>query len=298
MSRSLLLTPEQYDILWEDLRLGEFPFPLVVQGHGTTMDERQRIRARVYRELAGRGLADLPPPPRPGQLRPGMRPPSPTVHKDLVDVLILLGRPPVSLDMVWLPDRDAPDVRNALVVASGDDGVLAELEGGTGLRIMPVRASAIVPALLHLLPPVPPARGYPVTVPVDALTPAGSAQPVGVIGGGADFPEGDPGMPVSVLEDAFPPAGSGGTVGRAVRAVGAFFEQPRLRGGQIGVNTRDRTGRRRRSTPLEWFDTVDGRCIGYSTEAADGRTHLTVAPADDVRMAARLHDLIDHLLGR
>ena len=264
MAFSVTLSAEQYDIVWEDLRLGEQPYPIAIRGHGKTMRERALIRNRVYGELTARRLAS-----------------GPRLEPELEKLLVRLGRPAVWLDMIWLPDREAQVIRNALVARSGDDGLLAELLPEGGLRLTNVRGTAAIHALLDLLPPNNAAPGHSITLPAEALAPVSPGQHR------AD----DPG---SILDEA-PPARAAAS--QQVRALEALFAQPRVRGGQIGVNCRDHHGRRARGRPLEWFDTTGGRCMAQFGEGPDGRDHLVIVPADNARIAARLHGMIDTLTG-
>jgi hypothetical protein len=264
MAFSVTLSPEQYDIVWEDLRLGEQPYPIAIRGHGKTMQERALIRNRVYGELTARHLAS------------GRR-----LEPELEELLLRLGRPAVWLDMIWLPERNAQVIRNALVARSGDDGLLAELLPQDRLRLTSVRGTAAVHALLDLLPRTDAAPGHSISLPAEALAPASHGRH------GADDRD-------SILDEA-PPARSAAS--QQVRALEALFAQPRVRGGQVGVNCRDRHGRRARGRPLEWFDTLDGRFMAQFSEGPDGRDHLVIVPADNVRIARRLHDMINTLTG-
>jgi len=253
-----MITPSsaQYDVVWEDLRLGEQPYPIAVRSQGRTMQERALIRNRVYGELTARRLAE-----------------GPRVHPDLAQTLTLLASAPTSVDMVWSPDRHASTVHNVLAVAAGDQGLLAELTGD-GLRLTRVAGPGIVMALLGLLPAVPAAPGQSIAVPTEALAPSGEHA-------------------VPDQDSIYHPTGPRGTAtAQQVRALQALFARPRLRGGQIVVNVRGRHGRRHRSRPLEWFDTEDGRCLAQTGDGADGRQHLLVAPADNARIAARVHEML------
>ncbi|HEY0639842.1 MAG TPA: ESX secretion-associated protein EspG [Pseudonocardiaceae bacterium] len=256
MITSVELTTAQYDIVWHDLKLGEQPYPVAVRSQGRTMEERALIRNRVYGELTARRLAE-----------------GPRVGNDLANALTLLARAPVSLDMIWLPELDAKVMRNALVVADGDHGMLAETTG-EGVRLRAIRGAALIPALLDLLPRVPAAPGRSITVPTESLVPSGAPEQ-----------QGD-----SIYEPSRPAAS---TATQQVRSLEAMFARPRLRGGQIVANALDRHGRRTRSRPLEWFDTEDGRCMAQTGAGIDGRQHLLVAPADAVRIANRLRDMLD-----
>jgi hypothetical protein len=262
MAFSVTLSPEQYDIVWEDLRLGEQPYPIAVRGHGKTLRERVLIRNRVYGELTARGLAN------------GHR-----LEPRLEELLVWLGRPAVWLDMIWLPERNARTIRNALTARTGDDGLLAELLPGGGLRLTTVRGTAAVHALLGLLPSNRAAPGRSITLPTEALSPASPGRREAAERG-------------SVLDEASPVRAA---ASQQVRALEALFAQPRVRGGQIGVNCRDRHGRRARGRTLEWFDTADGRYLAQLDEGRDGRDHLVVVPADNTRIVARLHEMINTL---
>lgn len=62
------------------------------------------------------------------------------------------------------------------------------------------------------------------------------------------------------------------------RALEEVLATPRVRGRQIVANARERTGKRRRSHPVEWFDTEAGRWTARLLPAADGDQHVTLAP--------------------
>ncbi len=264
MINQVSLTAAQYDIVWYDLDLGEQPYPIAVRSQGRTMEERALIRNRVYGELTARRLAA-----------------GPRVEPDLRDALVMLARAPVSLDAIWLPERDATKMRNALAVAAGDHGLVAELTDD-GLTMRAIRGSAMVAALLSLLPPAKAAPGRSITVPTESLVPAGTA--------GAAAPETD-NQDGTIYEPSRPVTG----IGQQVRSLESLFAKPRLRGGQLVANVLDRHGRRTRSRPLEWFDTEDGRCMAQTGAGADGRQHLLVAPADNARIAGRVRDMLDAL---
>jgi EspG family len=258
MIEAVTLSPAQYDIVWDDLRLGEQPYPVAVRSHGRTMEERALIRNRVYGELTAKRLAD-----------------GPRVTSDLADMLALLSTVPVSVDMVWLPHRDTKRTSNAVAVAAGDQRVLAELtDDGLVLRTVP--GSGIVAALVGLLPRVPAAPGPSVTLPIEELVPARARHD----------------EKGSVYE---PNRRGSSTVSQQIRSLEALFAAPRLRGGQIVANTRDRHGRRHRAHPLEWFDTENGRCMAQTGPGADGRQHLLVAPANSARIVNRAQDMLDEL---
>lgn len=86
-----------------------------------------------------------------------------------------------------------------------------------------------------------------------------------------------------------------GPLRQQLRALEAVLSKPRIRGGQIVANMRDGTGKRRRSRPVEWFDTEAGRWTARLLPAPDGGEHLTVCPADRARITAQLTEMFDDI---
>jgi len=257
MIRDVTLTSEQYDICWADLDLGEHVYPLRILSHGHTYEERAHLRRRVYQQLGARGLAR------------GER-----VEPALHDALTLLARAPVWVDMHWLAEPGQTEMDRAVAARSGEQGLIARLDPA-GLRLMPRRGSSLLLALIDQLPAAPAAPGQSITLPKTALEPS---QPTG-----RD----------SVYDTS--PATSG-RFRHQFRALETVLAKPRLRGGQIVANARDRTGKRHRSRPVEWFDTEAGRWTARLQPATDGGEHLTVTPADSARMATQLAEVLNHLM--
>ena len=261
MTRDVTLTLEQYDICWADLGLDEQVYPLRIRSHGRTYEERAHLRRRVYQQLGACGLA------RGERLEP-----------ELADTLTLLARAPVWVDMQWLsaPHQTEPD--RAVAARYTEWGLIARLDG-TSLRLMPRGGASLLPALIGQLPAADAAPGQSISLPQEILVPSA------------------PSVTTSVYDTL--PATSGpvtsGHVGQQYRALQAVLAKPRLRGGQIVANGRDRTGKRHRSRPLEWFDTEAGRWTARVLPAADGGTHLTLSPADSARLATQVHELLDHM---
>lgn len=221
------------DVLWDDLRLGEIPFPLEVRGHGATLDERARIKTTVYADLERRGLADA------GRPAPWLE-----------NTLQLLDSHEVGVDLVaQLGAADEPPLR-AVAVARGRRAALA-VQLAESIVLTEVRDTAIVAAVIDLLPPSRPGRGRSVTLPISALEP-------GALSNGAD-----------------------------ARFVASVMQRPPLRVGQLGIMLRDNRGRRR-LPGIAWFDTDHGRYAGTVTRGRDGQDWTTLSPVDNARLAQRL----------
>ncbi|XVV05809.1 ESX secretion-associated protein EspG [Actinosynnema sp. CA-248983] len=150
MSTLTHLSLPAFDVLWEDLRAGTFPFPLDIDHHGTTLDERARIRSAVYADLERRNLA------RRGRPEP-----------DLEDALRLIARPALKITVMGLV---ADELLRALVAARGGYAVLAvQAEDGVRLDVLRDRSPAM--AAVSVLPWSRPGPGRTVTVPASSLVP-------------------------------------------------------------------------------------------------------------------------------
>lgn len=271
MIRDITLTSEQYDICWADLNLGEHVYPLRIRSHGRTYEERAHLRQRVYQQLEASSLA------RGERLEP-----------ELHDALTLLARAPVWVDMHWvdihgvdthgvdmqgLAEPGQTETNRAVAARSGDHGVVASLDPA-GLRLMPRPGSSLLKALIDQLPATAPAHGQSITLPRTVLA------------------RSQPANRHSVYDIS--PATSD-RFRHQVRTLETVLAKPRLRGGQIVANARDRTGKRHRSRPTEWFDTEVGRWTARLQPTADGDEYLTVAPADSARIATQVTELLDRL---
>lgn len=256
MTRDVTLTLEQYDICWADLGLDEQVYPLRIRSHGRTYEERAHLRRRVYQQLGARELA------RGERLEP-----------ELADALTLLARAPVWVDMQWLsaPEQAEPD--RAVAARYAEWGLIARIDG-TSLRLMPCGGASLLLALIGQLPATDAAPGQSISLPREILVPS------------------TPSVATSVYDTS--PAMSG-HFRQQYRALQAVLAKPRLRGGQIVANGRDRTGKRHRSRPVEWFDTEAGRWTTRVLPAADGGEHLTMSPADNARLATQVNELLDRM---
>lgn len=149
------------DILCEDLGLPAVPFPLDVPGHGDTKRERASLRAAVYAELAGRGLAD----------RDGAAP-------VLAEALRLLTGAKVTIDLIGVDLAGRRPPQRAVVAALGRRAILA-MQGEPGVRLAEVPGSEAIGSIVRLLPPSRPGPGRPIALPAAALTRDGSPTPSG-----------------------------------------------------------------------------------------------------------------------
>jgi hypothetical protein len=255
MPAAELLTPLELDFLWESSgQQGELPYPLQVRSHGATMDERSLLRRQTLGALAERRLVDASGRPEP----------------HLEDFFELLAGPDLSLDAVQI---SAPNAEPLLAVAAalGGQGLLA-VQDGRGLHLQPIGTDGLASAIISLLPGVARGREKSVTVPLEQL----------LSGAGVDFLQRH---------------GNGTSEGRAStdddrKALARLHAQPRLRGGQIGANARNRMGGRSRSPVLSWFDTETGRYFTQATRGHDGRDWIAIAPADPATLRHRLGEML------
>jgi hypothetical protein len=255
MAAAELLTPLELDFLWESSRQqGELPYPLRVRSHGATMDERSLMRRQALGALKQRGLVDVSGRPEP--------------HLD--DYFEMLAGPDLSLDTVQI---SAPNAEPLLAVAAtlGGQGLLA-VQDAVGLHLQPIAPDGLASAIISLLPGVARGTEKSVTVPLEQL----------LSGSGVDF-----------LQRRGPATADGrASMDEDRKAIARLHAQPRLRGGQIGANAKNRMGSRSRSPVLSWFDTETGRYFTQATRGHDGRDWITIAPADPATLRHRLGEML------
>lgn len=247
------------DILWEDLHLGDKPFPLEIPTHGSSAEERRKIRGRVYAQLQKRGLAAVD------------RPTS-----DLANTLRLLAGPRVSIDLVALRDMAATTPLRAVVAARGGRAVLA-VQRDLVISLTEVQGNAIVAAIVDLLPVNRAGPGQRLTVPDAALRayPASS-------GRHRARGSGDTGQP--------PAQGTDDHDG-ALRSITAIMARPTVRAGAIGVLLGDGRGASRRLPGLSFFDTDQGRYLA-AAQHRDGGTWITLSPTDNARLVRHVGSMV------
>jgi hypothetical protein len=159
------LTPVELDVCWELLDLGDTPLTLALPSPGRTFTERGRIVAGVLDGLRERGLADAGGP-----------------VPELADRLRLLARPDLQLDLYLAGELSPPDTapprQDTAPATTGDHapretvgiGVLDAHRGcvllrrADRIRLLPVRPSGVLPALLGAMPTPRPATGRQVNI--------------------------------------------------------------------------------------------------------------------------------------
>lgn len=188
-------------------------------------------------------------------------------HPRVSDQFGLLAGASVSVDSVHIPDPGAKAVL-AVGGAAGDQALLA-VQDTQGLRLRELPADGLASAVTGLFPPAPRGRERSVTLPLDTL----------VAGAGADFLQ----------------RRNGSAADDDRKTLARLHVQPRLRGGQIGVNVRAAAGGRSRSPVLSWFDTESGRYLTQVSRGADGRDWITIAPADAATLRHRIGEMLREL---
>jgi hypothetical protein len=241
------------DTLWDDLQLGDLPFPLEVRCHGDTIDERARIKAGVYADLERRGLVGSGSPAR-----------------QLDDALHLLARPEVSIDLVALMDMADDKPLKAVTAARGRRAALA-VQRTRAIELTEVRDTAIVASIVELLPASRPGPGRSITLPASALKPGAHR--------GAE-----PGLLRTVTKET--------TNRPELKLIASILERPVLRAGQLGIMLRDQRGRQQRLPGIGWFDTDQGRYATIVKRGSDGEDWTTLSPVDNARLSHRLTETL------
>ncbi|MGH3467139.1 MAG: ESX secretion-associated protein EspG, partial [Thermocrispum sp.] len=224
---------------------------------GDTVEERQRLRETIHRTLG-----------RSGVLRAGR------VDPTIEDALVVLARAPFVLTATGDVDR-APLLARAC--SDGRDAVLAR-QHGNHLAVGLVRPTAVVPAIVDLLPDIPPGRGASLTMP--------AAQH----------------QPPSRDEDDYDPLAAARdrpTAGGSERAVARIFGRPRLGFGALTASVRQAApgGEQRwhRLGQLTWWDIQQENGAGpgrWFTTTSGDPPQLSLHPGDNARLAGYLQQLV------
>ena len=139
----ITLSALEFDVLWGHLRLGDMPLVVKVPSPGKTHEERARLEARVWADLAARGLG------RPVEVDP-----------DIEDILGVLAKPAREVDARAYVGRNV----RLLAAAIGDNAVVAQLSDDT-VTLWRTSESGLPSAALSVLPPAPAGPGRSVTLP-------------------------------------------------------------------------------------------------------------------------------------
>lgn len=150
MKGHIVCSLAELDAVGDALSLDVRRFPFTIGHRGTTLEERVALVEAVHRDLAARDLV------RGAEFAP-----------DLVERLRLFAGAPLGIALVGA-DRDTPLV--ALAVSDGRDGVLA-VRRGEAVEFHRHSSATVVPALVGLLPDLPPGPGTAVVVQAPAPKP-------------------------------------------------------------------------------------------------------------------------------
>lgn len=192
----LVLSQLEFDLLWDDLGLGEYPYPLDVASHGYTMDEREDLGGEVFESLGAAGMLD-------GE----------EIVPELAEQLATLRNPALSVDALLLGE-----VPLRLLAAAGRrDGVLAVLDSDE-LALRRIQPHELLPMVAGVLGSVPAGPGEEVRLPRAVFS---AALRTFAETGHHDFER--------VLSQA-------GITGRAVRALWTLAESPKACSGQFAAN--------------------------------------------------------------
>jgi hypothetical protein len=138
----ITISPLEFDVLWEQLRLGEMPLVLRVPSPGRTYTERRDLISHVWDSLAARGLGR------------GL-----TVEPRLGHLLRLLERPDLAIDGRFGATRGV----RLFVAATGDDAVFAVLSK-RGLVLSDAPVTGLANQALSVLPAVAAGPGESITL--------------------------------------------------------------------------------------------------------------------------------------
>ncbi|GLY66466.1 ESX secretion-associated protein EspG [Amycolatopsis taiwanensis] len=193
----VVLSHQEYDLLWADLQAGPQPYPLEVRSHGYTMAERDELGGHVFETLAQGGFVDE----------------HDEVDPRLDELLMLLAGPAFSVDALVLAEVPL----RVLAAAGTRDGVLAVLDERE-LALRPCRPHELVDLVAGVIGDRPPGPGQSVRLPREVFSAAMNA----FAGNGFLGFE-------RTLADA-------GVAGRETRALATIVESPRAASGQAAAN--------------------------------------------------------------
>lgn len=258
---SFTLSLTAMDILTELLQLGNPVLIFEVPSVGATMDDRRLIRDAVLRDLTARNLAHR------GRL-----------DSEVEDALTTLVKYRHAVDGVgMLEDEQQLCYR---VATDGRIAVSAHKKD-TEIRFELIRPESLVHAAMGPIGNVKPGPGQSTTFPEPRQEPARATH---------RRPEPDEGF--SGLRR---PEAPGTNYELQRRAAGTITEKPRTQIGWFSIYGRDQLGRHQRAPEVTWFDTEDGRYMGYRRPGTDGQQWTTYSPADTPRIAQQVIAMLNSL---
>lgn len=264
MAARALLPPLVADAVREVLGVA-LPRILEVPWHGATAEERTALLHRAWEQAPWRPASwnggGPRVPGRPDDIDPFVR-----------DAFELLAHPHVSVELV-VGDVRARRDESAIVVSDGGFALLARYDE-RGLMLEAVRPTGLAPALVGLLPAHPPGRGHSASAPTEVLRRAGERA----------------GTHPAALEREI---AAGGVRRADAEVIAAVLTEPRLRTGQFCVTGYEQHGGKGHvlDTDIGFIDTETGRFLSQNKAGENGH-HLTVAPADNARLVARIDELL------
>ncbi|APU17847.1 MULTISPECIES: ESX secretion-associated protein EspG [Actinoalloteichus] len=246
----IVLERSELNLLWRHLELGTRPLTLATRECGVTLAEAAEFDRRSAATLRERGLLD-----------------GPAVHPELAAALHCLAAPRHAVDLRWTvePGREI----RAMAAEDGRRGARGVLDEER-LFVDDVHPTDVIPSVIAVLAEMRAGTGQMVRLPAPVVEAAG-----------ADGPPSDARFETALVEHGIP-------AGEAKEVLG-MLGTARLRGGQLGVTSRDRLGVPHRAPwVIDVYDTVQGR---YAVHHRDD--WITVAPADSARLAEMLRELLE-----
>lgn len=245
----------ELDVIGEALGIDVRPFPFDFPYHGDLMEDRIRLARVAEGTLEAKGLIA------------GNR-----FAPELTETLGVFARGRLAIAMLGTINGTGCCSR----AVTDDRLAVLATQQGQRIRFDQITPASLVRSVIGLLPPTPPGPGRSVTITVEPEQP--KRRP-------SDDDESDR----QYLRSSRP-AGDSAAVQRGL--VDEVMRRPRVGSGYFVVTVRGRNARESPPLTMNWLDTDSGRYVVIPTTGADGRTHVTYAPAD----LARLDQSLSHLV--
>jgi hypothetical protein len=253
--QAVVLSTVEFDVLWEEERLGTRHVALETPSPGVTYAERAEIVEKAWMSLAERGLAN------------GRR-----ADNDLLDVMGLLAAPEISIDVwVWAPEQRV----SGLAACSGNYAVLGVVDGDE-VWLVPAQPSTLAESAVSVIGELGPGVGQTVSIPHDVLIEA------------ADIARGDAHALVTALQDRGVPLYTAQELAGMLLGQQARGQWGAQRRTPDGVT-------RRCEYVVAFHDTDAGRYLMQVERNPDGVEWCTVTPADNALLAQRVWELLEQV---